>query len=106
MNRGMKRDEVSSDANAERGPIKIGSLLGSVIPFNTEGIDFALTALFITVFVEQWLDSKKHSPALIGVGASVICLLIFGSESFLIPSMIIITALLVIIRKKEVTDNA
>lgn len=84
----------------------IGSLLGSVIPFNTEGIDFALTALFITVFVEQWLDSKKHSPALIGVGASVVCLLIFGSESFLIPSMIIITALLVIIRKKEVANDA
>lgn len=84
----------------------IGSLLGSVIPFNTEGIDFALTALFITVFVEQWLDSKKHSPALIGVGASVVCLLIFGRDSFLIPSMIIITALLIIIRKREVRSDA
>lgn len=78
-----------------------GSLLGSVIPFNTEGIDFALTALFITVFVEQWLSSEKHSPALIGVGCSVLCLLIFKQDNFLIPSMIIITALLVIFRKKE-----
>ena len=84
----------------------IGSLLGSIIPFNTEGIDFALTALFVTVFIEQWLDSKKHSPALIGVGASVLCLLIFGSNNFLIPAMIIITILLIMIRKKEVTDNA
>lgn len=78
-----------------------GSLLGSVIPFNTEGIDFALTALFITVFIEQWLSSEKHSPALIGVGCSVLCLLIFKQDNFLIPSMIIITALLVIFRKKE-----
>lgn len=84
----------------------IGSLLGSIIPFNTEGIDFALTALFVTVFIEQWLDSKKHSPALIGVGASIICILIFGSNNFLIPAMIIITILLIALRKKEVTENA
>ena len=84
----------------------LGSLLGSVIPFNTEGIDFALTALFITVFTEQWLSEKKHAPALIGVGASIACLLIFGRDSFLIPAMIIITVLLVIIRKKEVGADA
>ena len=84
----------------------LGSLLGSVIPFNTEGIDFALTALFITVFTEQWLSEKKHLPALIGVGASVFCLLIFGRDSFLIPTMIIITILLVIVRKKEVGADA
>lgn len=84
----------------------LGSLLGSVIPFNTEGIDFALTALFVTVFVEQWLDSKRHSPALIGVGASVLCLLIFGRDNFLIPAMIIITVLLMLIRKKEVSCDA
>ena len=84
----------------------LGSLLGSVIPFNTEGIDFALTALFITVFTEQWLSEKKHAPALIGVAVSVACLLIFGRDSFLIPAMIIITVLLVIIRKKEVGADA
>ena len=50
-----------------------GSLLGSIIPFNTEGIDFALTALFLTVFVEQWLSTGKHGPALAGLGASVLC---------------------------------
>lgn len=83
-----------------------GSLLGSVIPFNTEGIDFALTALFITVFVEQWLSQEKHSPSIIGVGTSVICLLIFGRDNFLIPAMAVITALLILIRKKEVKNNA
>lgn len=72
----------------------IGSLLGSVIPFNAEGIDFALTALFVTIFVEQWLSTKDHRPALVGVAASVVCLLIFGADSFLIPAMIVITILL------------
>ena len=77
----------------------IGSLLGSIIPFNTEGIDFALTALFVTVFTEQWLSTKKHGPALVGVGASVICLVIFGADSFLIPAMALITAALTFMRK-------
>lgn len=82
----------------------VGSLLGSVIPFNTEGIDFALTALFVTVFTEQWLDSKSHFPALVGLLASLVCLLIFKQNNFLIPSMIIITVLLVIFRKKEAVN--
>lgn len=77
----------------------IGSVLGAIIPFNTEGIDFALTALFVTVFVEQWLSTKKHAPALVGVGSSVVCLLIFGSESFLIPAMALITTALTFMRK-------
>ena len=77
----------------------IGSLLGAVIPFNTEGIDFALTALFVTIFMEQWLSTKDHRPALVGVAASVICLVIFGADSFLIPTMIVITLLLTGLRK-------
>ena len=72
----------------------IGALLGSVIPFNTEGIDFALSALFVTIFSEQWLSTRDHRPALIGLGASAVCLLIFGAGSFLIPAMIVITLLL------------
>lgn len=72
----------------------IGSLLGAVIPFNTEGIDFALTALFVTIFTEQWLSTKDHRPALIGLGASAACLLVFGADRFLIPAMIVITLLL------------
>ena len=73
----------------------IGSLLGNIIPFNVEGIDFALTALFVTIFVEQWLTAKNHIPALVGVISSVVCLLIFGADSFLIPTMMIIVVLLI-----------
>lgn len=79
----------------------IGALLGAVIPFSTEGIDFSLTALFVTVFVQQWLETKKHTPALVGLLTSVVCLLIFGSKNFLIPSMIFILAILTILPKKE-----
>ena len=78
----------------------IGSLLGDVIPFNVEGIDFALTALFVTIFVEQWLTTENHLPALIGVISSLGCLVIFGADGFLIPTMIIIVALLVIQKSK------
>ena len=72
----------------------LGGILGSALHFNTEGIDFALTALFITVFVEQWLSTKNHVSAIIGVGASLLCLLIFGAGSFLIPAMAAILVLL------------
>ena len=78
-----------------------GSLLGSVLPFSTEGIDFSLTALFITVFVEQWRAAKDHVPALIGLGASVICLAVFGADRFLIPAMVVITAALALYGKTE-----
>ena len=79
----------------------LGSLLGAVIKFSTEGIDFALTALFVTVFVEQWLSTKDHAAAMVGVAASVICLVIFGSGSFLIPSMVAITLALTLMRKRQ-----
>lgn len=65
----------------------IGSVIGSVIKFDTTGIDFSMTALFVTVFVEQWLSTKEHRPALIGVFSAIICLLIFGNDKFLIPTM-------------------
>lgn len=80
----------------------LGGLIGSVISFNTEGIDFALTALFVTVFVEQWLTTKNHLSAMIGVATTTLCLVIFGSGYFLIPSMIIITVLLTLLKKYTV----
>ena len=79
----------------------LGSLLGAVISFNTEGMDFALTALFVTVFVEQWLSTRDHAAAIVGVGTSVICLVLFGSGSFLIPSMVAITLALTLMRKRQ-----
>ena len=72
----------------------LGALLGEVLPFSTEGVDFALTALFLTVFTDQWLHSKNHFPAVCGAGVSVLCLGIFGPDRFLIPAMAGITALL------------
>ena len=78
----------------------IGSLLGAVLPFSSEGIDFALTALFLTVFVEQWLRTKNHMPALVGIFASVLCLALFGADRFLIPAMLLITLALALLRKQ------
>lgn len=77
----------------------LGSLVGSLIPLNYEGIDFVLTALFVTIFVEQWLSTKNHLPAIIGVVSTVVCLLIFGKDIFLIPSMVLIAVLLTTLRK-------
>lgn len=78
----------------------IGSALGTVIPFDMTGVDFSMTALFVTVFVEQWLSTKNHIPALMGLGASVVCLILFGSDNFLIPSMIAIIVLMAVGRTK------
>lgn len=64
----------------------LGSLAGAYLDFNTTGIDFSLTALFLTVFTEQWLETKNHAPALIGLGVSIVCRLLFGADSFLLPS--------------------
>lgn len=77
----------------------LGALAGSLIPINYEGIEFVLTALFVTIFVEQWLSVRDHRPALIGIGASVVCLLLFGKDVFLIPSMLIIALGLTLLRK-------
>ena len=78
----------------------LGSILGATLPISFEGVDFVLTALFVTLFVEQWLSSENHLPALIGLGATTVCLLIFGSEYFLIPSMALIATALILTREK------
>ena len=77
----------------------LGNVAGHLIPISFEGVEFVLTALFVTLFVEQWLSQKNHLPALIGVGATVLCLAVFGSEIFLIPSMVLIAVLLTVSRK-------
>ena len=75
-----------------------GAWAGSAIPFNTTGIDFSMTALFVVIFVEQWEKTREHRPALLGLGLSLVCLALFGSSSFLIPAMIGITAALLLWR--------
>jgi 4-azaleucine resistance transporter AzlC len=77
----------------------LGSLAGSLLPINYEGVDFALTALFVTIFVEQWLSTKNHFPAVTGLACTAVCLLIFGKDVFLIPSMCLIAAILVMAKK-------
>lgn len=82
-----------------------GSLVGSLLTFNTEGIEFAMTALFLVVFTEQWKSTKNHISAVTGVAASVVCLVVFGPDRFVIPAMAAITVLLTLMRdcfeKKE-----
>lgn len=65
----------------------LGALLGSVIPMNVEGIDFMMTALFITAFIEQWKGTDHHFPALLGVGVSILAVILFGRDAFLLPAM-------------------
>lgn len=77
----------------------LGGLLGSFITFNTQGLEFVMTALFVVIFLEQWLKEKRHYTALIGVICSAVCLLIFGSDSFMIPTMVCILCLLTVFKK-------
>jgi 4-azaleucine resistance transporter AzlC len=79
----------------------LGAMLGAMISFNTKGLDFVLTALFVVIFVGQWKAQKNHKAAIIGVVGSAICLLVFGTSNFIIPSMIAIVAVLTITRKEK-----
>ena len=78
----------------------IGGLLGSVIHFNTQGLEFVMTAMFVVIFMEQWLKEKSHISAYVGLGLSFACLIAFGSDNFIIPAMIAILAVLTLFRKK------
>ena len=77
----------------------LGGLVGTLLHINYEGVEFALTALFVTIFVEQWLSTKDHRPAVIGVASTLVCLLVFGKDVFLIPSMVVIAILLTSMQK-------
>lgn len=79
----------------------IGSLLGSVLPFSTAGIEFSMTALFVASFTEQWLTTKDHIPAITGLLGTLLCLVVFGRENFLIPAMLLITLVLTLLRGRE-----
>ena len=77
-----------------------GAALGQVLPFDMTGIDFAMTALFVTIFVDQWREAKSHLPAVIGLISSVICLQIFGGSNFILPSLIITVTILMALQKR------
>lgn len=81
----------------------LGSLLGAALPFSTAGIEFSMTALFVTAFTEQWLGTRDHLPALIGLFSTLLCLMFFGPKNFLIPAMLLITLLLTVLRRRRET---
>jgi len=79
----------------------LGALLGNFIKINTKGLDFVLTALFVVIFLNQWMENKNHVPALVGVLSSALCLLVFGSGNFIIPSMMLILISFIVLKKRE-----
>ena len=77
----------------------VGAVLGSLITFDLDGLEFVMTAMFVVIFLDQWLKEKKHYTGVIGLAASAVCLLIFGADSFMIPTMMCILVLLTVFRK-------
>ncbi len=81
------------------GGATLGGLLGSLITFNTNGISFVMTSMFVVIFMDQWMKEDRHLSSIIGILSSVGCLLIFGADSFIIPTMLTIILLLVFLKK-------
>lgn len=79
----------------------VGALLGQIIPFDFEGVDFCMTALFVTILIDQWKKTEDHAPAVIGGVSAVVFLLIFGAARFMLPSLMVTTALLLIFTPGE-----
>ena len=84
----------------------IGGLVGSLLTFDTNGISFVMTAMFVVIFLEQWLKETNHTASLLGIGVSVLCLLIFGADSFMVPTMVAIIVLLLLLKKKLQPEQA
>ena len=82
-----------------------GCLLGSAVEFDSRGLDFALTALFVVIFTDQWKSRKDHRPALTGVAASALCVMAFGADLFLVPAMALILAALTLGYRKEAQEK-
>ena len=82
----------------------LGAALGQVLPFDMTGIDFAMTPLFVTIFVDQWREAKSHLPAIVGLCSAAVCLLIFGGSNFILPSLIITVGILMALRGRLETN--
>ncbi len=76
----------------------LGGIFGSLIHFNTEGIEFVMTAMFVVIFMEQWMKEKNHVSALVGGGISLLCLTAFGADDFIIPAMVGILGVLTLLK--------
>ena len=79
----------------------VGAVLGQVIPWDLEGIDFCMTALFVIIVVDQWEHTKNHLPALLGGALAVVCLIVFRQSSFMLPALLITSGILLCVRTKE-----
>lgn len=77
----------------------LGGICGSLIHFNTEGLDFVMTAMFVVIFMEQWFKDKSHTSAILGIALSMLCLIVFGSNRFIVAAMAAILIVLTLIRK-------
>ncbi len=78
----------------------LGGIFGSFIRFNTEGLDFVMTAMFVVIFLEQWMKEKSHVSAIAGILLSLFCLIFFGADDFMIPAMLVIFVSLTLLRGK------
>lgn len=80
----------------------LGGILGQLIPWNLEGIDFCMTALFVIIFIDQWVKTTKHRAALTGLAVGLISLVTFGASAFMLPALLITSGLLVFSERKAV----
>ncbi|MGN0294429.1 MAG: AzlC family ABC transporter permease [Lachnospiraceae bacterium] len=78
-----------------------GGIMGQIIPFELEGIDFCMTALFVIIFIDQWEKTENHKPALTGLGAGIICRLLFDKNSFMLPALLLTSGLLLAQQKRK-----
>lgn len=83
-----------------------GALLGSILPFDGNGLEFGMTAMFTCIFIEQWISSKNHVAAITGVAATAICRVVLGPKYFLVGAMVIIMVVLTVMRKPIEADIA
>lgn len=79
----------------------IGGMVGQLIPFDLEGIDFCMTALFVIIFLDQWEKTDNHLPAIAGMAIGIVCLLLFGKSSFMLPALILTSGVLIATQRKE-----
>lgn len=82
-----------------------GAILGGVIPFDTTGVDFAMTAMFVVIFLDQWKAAKNHAPAITGITCAAVCLFIFGADKFILPSLLAVVVILLLWKEKQKQDK-
>jgi 4-azaleucine resistance transporter AzlC len=78
-----------------------GGILGQLIPVTLDGIEFCMTALFVTIFIDQWEKAQTHVPALAGLVTGVLCLYIFGEDRMMLPALCIVSAVLILYNRRK-----